>query len=73
MNTPFSIDDRVYKKKYMGHKLRTDKTRLYTIISIRYGRDITLALLDDGTSFDIVEDGIEYAEKEEQCSTCLCM
>jgi hypothetical protein len=72
MNTTFAIGDRIYKKKYMGNALRADKNNLYTIICIFNVRNITIALLDNGTSFDIVDNGIEYAEKEKEWSSWLC-
>ncbi len=72
MNTIFEIGDRIYKKKYMGNALRADKNHLYTITCIFNVRNITIAILDNGTSFDIVENGIEYAETEKEWLSWLC-
>ena len=72
MNTTFVIGDRIYKKKYMGNALRADTARIYTITCIFNVRNISIAILDNGTSFDIVENGIEYAEKEKEWLSWLC-
>jgi len=62
----FEVGDEIYKRKYFGNELKTDKSTSYIIVGIMphvMSSRSQVAYLDNNKSFIIEEDGIIYAEK----------
>jgi hypothetical protein len=76
----FEIGDTIYKKKYHGCNLLTDYSVKFIILNYRKiqlskdGCIIVVALLNDNTEFEIIDENMNYyIEKAHHPIFCCCI
>lgn len=67
----FTIGDCIYKKKYRGDFLVTDTTKVFQIVNLETAythnthQRCVVAILNDGSAFELMDNNNVYAEKRQ--------